>query len=87
MDDTGEGSRATWRQVLGATAGALAAEALPGRSSAQQASGHTVCVGSRDSFGDDGTLYAMDAATGTQERPFDTIDDVLGGVRVVNTLR
>jgi hypothetical protein len=39
MDDAGEGSRATRRQVLGATAGALAAGTLPGRTGAQQASG------------------------------------------------
>jgi len=65
MDDTGEGSRATRRQVLGATAGALATGALPGRSTAQQASGPTVYVGS-----DDNTLYAVDAATGEQEWAF-----------------
>jgi outer membrane protein assembly factor BamB len=65
MDDAGEGSRATRRQVLGATAGALAVGALPGRSRAQQASGPTVYVGSRDA-----TLYAVDAATGEQEWAF-----------------
>jgi hypothetical protein len=35
MDDAGEGSRATRRQVLGATAGALASGALPGHGAAQ----------------------------------------------------
>jgi outer membrane protein assembly factor BamB len=65
MDGAGEGSRATRRQVLEATAGALAAGALPGRSSAQQASGPTVYVGSGDE-----TLYAVDAATGSQEWAF-----------------
>jgi outer membrane protein assembly factor BamB len=63
MDDAGEGSRATRRQVLGATAGALAVGALPGRTGAQQASGPTVYVG-----GD--ALYAVDAATGSQEWGF-----------------
>jgi outer membrane protein assembly factor BamB len=66
MDDAGEGSRATRRQVLGATAGALAVGALPGRTGAQQASGPTVYVGDDDAYGD-GALYAVDAATGTQE--------------------
>ena len=65
MENAGEGSRATRREVLGATAGALAVGALPGRSSAQQASGPTVYVGSFD-----GTLYAVDAATGSQEWAF-----------------
>ena len=65
MDDAEEGSRATRREVLGATAGALAVGALPGRSTAQQASGPTVYVGSADD-----TLYAVDAATGTQEWAF-----------------
>jgi hypothetical protein len=59
MDDAGEGSRATRRQVLGATAGALAVGALPGRSSA----GPTVYVGD-----DDETLYAVDAATCSRTR-------------------
>ncbi len=68
MDDAGEWSRATRRQVLGATAGALAVGALPGRTGAQQASGPTVYVGS--SPHDDGTLYAVDAATGEQEWAF-----------------
>jgi hypothetical protein len=63
MDDAGEGLRATRRQVLGATAGALAVGALPGRSGAQQASGPTVYVGSD-------SLYAVDAATGGQEWAF-----------------
>jgi hypothetical protein len=67
MDDAGEGSRATRQEVLGATASALAVGALPGRSSAQQASGPTVYVGS--GFGDE-TLYAVDAATGTQKWAF-----------------
>ncbi len=35
MDDAGEGSRATRRQVLGATAGALAVGALPRHGAAQ----------------------------------------------------
>jgi hypothetical protein len=65
MDDAGEGPRATRRQVLGATAGALAVGVLPGRSSAQQAGGPTVYVGSADA-----TLYAVDAATGDQEWAF-----------------
>jgi outer membrane protein assembly factor BamB len=67
MDDAGEGSRATRRQVLGATASALAVGALPGRTGAQQASGPTVYVGA----GDD-TLYAVDAATGQEEWAFET---------------
>jgi outer membrane protein assembly factor BamB len=82
MDDAGEGSRATRRQVLQATAGALAVGALPGRSSAQQASGPTVYVGS-----DDETLYAVDTATGTPEWISDTVDDVLGSVRIACALR
>ena len=61
----GEQSRATRREVLGATAGALAAGALPGRTAAQQASGPTVYVGSVDN-----TLYAVDAATGSEEWAF-----------------
>ncbi len=64
MDGAGEGSRATRRQVLEATAGALAAGALPGRSSAQQASGPTVYAGSWH------TLYAVDADSGSQEWAF-----------------
>jgi hypothetical protein len=46
MDDAGKGSRATRRQVLGATEGALPAGVLSGCTGAQQASGPTVCVGS-----------------------------------------
>ena len=64
MDDA-KGSRPTRRQVLGATAGALAAGALPGRTGAQQASGPTVYVGSSDE-----TLHAVDAVTGSQEWAF-----------------
>jgi outer membrane protein assembly factor BamB len=51
--------------VLGATAGALAAGTLPARGAAQQASGPTVYVGSADA-----ALYAVDAATGTEEWAF-----------------
>jgi hypothetical protein len=57
MDDAGEGSRATRRQVLGATAGALAVGALPGRGA--QA---TDCV----SLGSDsGCVYALAQGAGT----------------------
>ena len=80
MDDAGEGSRATRRQVLGATAGALAVGALPGRSSAQQASGPTVYVGSD-------ALYAADTATDTPEWTSATVDDVLGSVSIAWALR
>ena len=48
MDDAEEGSRATRREVLWATAGALAVGALSGCSGAQQDTGPTVYVGSRD---------------------------------------
>jgi len=65
MDDAGEGSRATRRQVLGATAGALTVRSLSGRGVAQQASGPTVYVGSNDE-----TLYAVDADSGEQEWAF-----------------
>jgi outer membrane protein assembly factor BamB len=69
MNRAGEESRATRRRVLQATASALAVGALPGRSSAQQASGPTVYVGS-GSGSSDGTLYAVSAATGTQQWAF-----------------
>jgi outer membrane protein assembly factor BamB/serine/threonine protein kinase len=68
MNDVGERSRATRRQVLQATGGALAVGTLSGRGAAQ-ASGPTVYVGSGSGF-DDGTLYAVDAATGEQEWAF-----------------
>jgi outer membrane protein assembly factor BamB len=82
MDDAGEGSRATRREVLGATAGALAAGALPGRGAAQQASGPTVYVGS-----DEGTLYAVDAATGEEVWAFtQPADDVFSPTVVDGTV-
>jgi outer membrane protein assembly factor BamB/serine/threonine protein kinase/FKBP-type peptidyl-prolyl cis-trans isomerase 2 len=79
MDDAGEGSRATRRQVLGATAGALAVGALPGRTGAQQASGPTVYVGSGD-----GNVYALDAGTGEGVWSFETGTAVVSSPTVVD---
>ena len=73
MTDTPEPKRtdshpgATRRRVLQATAGAVAVGTVSGRGAAQQATGPTVYVGSNK---DDGTLHAMDAATGEQEWAF-----------------
>jgi outer membrane protein assembly factor BamB len=55
----------TRRRVLQATAGALTVGTVSGRGAAQQATGPTVYVQSRD-----GTLYAVDAATGEEEWAF-----------------
>jgi outer membrane protein assembly factor BamB/tRNA A-37 threonylcarbamoyl transferase component Bud32 len=67
------------RQVLQATAGALAAGAVSGRGAAQEASGPTVYVGSGDR-----TLYAVDAATGEEEWAFETGGEVDSSPTVVD---
>ena len=85
MDDTGEGTQATRRELLRATAGALATGVLPGRSGAQQASDPAVYVGA--GFADDSTLCAVDTATGRFEWTPDTVNDVPGSVRVACALR
>jgi PKD repeat protein len=76
-ETAGSRSRATRRRVLQATAGALATGAVSGRGTAQ-ASGPTVYVGSY------WTLYAVDAATGTEQWVFETGDDVESSPTVVD---
>jgi outer membrane protein assembly factor BamB len=78
QEATRDYSRATRRRVLQATAGALAVGAVSGRGAAQ-ASGPTVYVGPWDD-----NLYAVDAATGSEEWAFETGDWVQSPPTVVD---